>query len=202
MLIQNLKHHFTKKIKGVIHIGAHLAQEKLWYSENQINNIIWIEANDEFENQLRNIVGEDKIIIVGVDNINGKTNLNISNNGQSSSLLELNLHKKYYPDVFYTETKEINVKRMVDIIKENNINMDDYNFLNIDIQGKELDALKSFDSELHKVDYIYTEVNTNFLYSECSLLNEIDEFLKKFGFDRVEINMTPNEWGDAFYVKK
>ena len=49
--------------------------------------------------------------------------------------------------------------------------------------------------------YIYTEINTNTLYKDCALVSEIDEYLSKYGFIRVETSMTPFEWGDALYIK-
>ncbi len=37
-----------------------------------------------------------------------------------------------------------------------------FNFLNLDIQGAELKALKSMGDYLNNVDYIYTEVNSDY----------------------------------------
>ena len=202
MLIQNLKPFLDKPIKGAIHIGAHLAEEKPWYVENNINNIIWIDANQDYYHPIKNKVGDDIVIISGIGNTSGTHNFFISNNGQSSSLLEFDLHTKHHPDVRFVDTKEIQVARMSDIIKEHNININDYNFINLDIQGSELDALKSFDENLNKIDYIYTEVNVNYLYKNCALMSEIDEYLKKYSFVRVKTEITHWEWGDAFYVKK
>jgi hypothetical protein len=71
------------------------------------------------------------------------------------------------------------------------------------IQGVELKALKSTESYLHSIDYIYTEVNSDYVYKECSLVTEIDDYLKTFGFHRVETSWCENyRWGDAFYCKK
>ena len=56
----------------------------------------------------------------------------------------------------------------------------DYNFLNFDIQGAELKALKSMEEYLPKVDYLYTEVNSDYVYKECALISELDNYLKKF----------------------
>jgi hypothetical protein len=33
-------------------------------------------------------------------------------------------------------------------------------------------------------------------------MNEIDSYLKNYGFERVETNVTRAEWGDAFYIKE
>jgi len=202
MLIQNLNPYLNKPIKGAIHIGAHLAEEKPWYDANSIKNVIWIDANEQYYNQIKDKVGSDLVIITGVGNENGKFKFNISNNGQSSSLLEFDLHKIHHPDVRFVTSIEIDVKRMVDIIDEFKIDITNYNFLNLDIQGSELDALKSFDNLLNNIDYIYTEVNSNYLYKNCALIHEIDDYLKEFYFERVKTEMTHWEWGDALYVKK
>jgi hypothetical protein len=71
----------------------------------------------------------------------------------------------------------------------------------LDIQGAELLALKGFGDFLNKISKVYVEVNTNYLYKNCSLIQEIDDYLLKFKFKRVETNMTQFEWGDAFYIK-
>jgi hypothetical protein len=87
------------------------------------------------------------------------------------------------------------------LLSENSIDLNNYNFINIDIQGAELLALKSFGKLLDNFKYIYTEINTNNLYKDCALVSEIDEYLSKYGFIRVETSMTEFEWGDALYIK-
>lgn len=203
MLITNFKTHITTPIKGCIHIGAHHGEEKQIYIENNINNVIWIEANPEYENIIKEKTNnEDLVIIRGVGNTKRTVNFNISNNGQSSSILDLELHKVMHPDVFYVKSIEINEDRMVNIIEEFGINIDEYNFLNLDIQGYELEAIKGFDTLIQKFDYIYTEVNSGPLYSNCALMPDIDDYLSNYGFIRIETSMTPYSWGDAIYVKK
>ena len=71
----------------------------------------------------------------------------------------------------------------------------------MDIQGAELLALKGSSDTLKNIDYVYLEVNEKELYTGCGLLSEVDEYLKEKGFTRVEINMTPHGWGDAFYTR-
>ena len=80
--------------------------------------------------------------------------------------------------------------------------MNKYNFLNLDIQGAELLALKGFLKGLEKIEYVYTEVNSGEVYKDCAKIEELDFFLKEYNFERVETNMTQYEWGDAFYRKK
>ena len=34
---------------------------------------------------------------------------------------------------------------------------------------------------LNNVDYIYSEVNSDYVYKNCALVTELDEYLLKFG---------------------
>jgi len=127
--------------------------------------------------------------------------LNISNNGQSSSILELGTHKKHYPYIKYIDTIKVKNKRIDTMYKEDNIPNTFANFLNIDIQGAELLALKGTGKILHNFDYVYLEVNRDYVYKNCALIKEIDDYLFKFNFKRVESKWTHENWGDALYIK-
>ena len=83
----------------------------------------------------------------------------------------------------------------------------EFNFLNFDIQGAELKALKGMGEYLNKVDYVYVELNSDYVYEKCNLIEEIDEYLLKFNFKRVETSWFGGDvnlfnWGDGFYIQK
>jgi hypothetical protein len=45
-------------------------------------------------------------------------------------------------------------------------------------------------------------VNSDYVYKDCAIVDEIDEYLKLFGFQRVETQWCGDcRWGDAFYIK-
>jgi len=191
--------------KGVIHIGAHLMEEKDDYLSYGLNNTIWVEANpkiyDEFSH-INNQNTNEKIYNFAISDVdNEKYKFNVTNNGQSSSILELDKHMLYHPHIYVTEILEVESKRMDTLIKENNINIIDYDFINLDIQGAELLAIKGFGELLHNIKFIYTEINTNSIYKNCALVNEIDDYLHTHNFKRVETSLTEFEWGDALYLK-
>ena len=76
------------------------------------------------------------------------------------------------------------------------------NFLNIDIQGAELLALKGMGDLIKEYDYLYLEVNSEEVYMGCGLITEIDIYLEKYNFKRVETKWWGNAgWGDAFYIR-
>lgn len=190
--------------KGIIHIGAHLMEERDVYLQNEIENIVWIEANPEVFSNIKHVNNNSNeyafnYAITDVDFEN--VELKVTNNGQSSSILDLYLHKKYHPNIYVINTISVLTITMNTLLMNKNLNIDNYDFINLDIQGAELLALKGFGNLLNKVKYIYTEVNINDIYKNCALLDQIDDYLKFFNFSRVEIKMTEYEWGDALYIK-
>ena len=132
----------------------------------------------------------------------GEKTLNIANNGESSSILEFGTHKGSYPDIIYTSKIKVNTKPIDAWLDENKLKRNFFNFLNIDIQGYELEALKGMKKQLKIVDYIYIEVNFCEVYKGCPNISEIDNFLSNFSFQRVGTLKTKYGWGDAIYAKE
>lgn len=192
---------YNIKFKGILHVGAHECEELKDYEKYlPRNKILWIEAlSDKVQfckNTYNNILIENAVVSDKVESLR----FNVSNNGQSSSILEFGLHSHFHPHVVYVNNFEVETKLLKDIICNYNI---DYNFLNLDIQGAELKALKGMSEYLKNVDYIYTEVNSDYVYKDCALIDELDNYLLTFGLQRVETKWCENyRWGDAFYIRK
>lgn len=195
---------YNMKIHGILHIGAHNCEELVAYNEYGIKNseIIWVEANPKLvEQNIR--VDKSRIIknFICSDRDHVKTKLNIANNSQSSSILELGTHAKSYPHIKYNNFVEVNSHRIDTIYNQDKIPKNFANFLNIDIQGAELLALKGMGDLINYFDYIYLEVNRDYVYKNCALVHEIDKYLSKYNFLRVETSWTDAQWGDALYIK-
>lgn len=193
------------KPTGVLHIGAHWGEEAKDYYENGVQKTIWIEANPECISKLSYILQpyHDHLIFNDcISDIDGEeVTLNISNNeGQSSSILQLDYHKIAHPEVHYISEIKCKTKRINTLFKDNELNIEDYSFVNIDIQGLELLALKGMGEMLHKVKYLYLEVNDATLYTDCALYPEIRDYLSTFGFVLKDKVMAGNfMWGDALF---
>ena len=114
-------------------------------------------------------------------------------------MLDFGLHSHYHPQVHYVTGFDGITSLLKDILPKYDIQ---YNFLNFDIQGAELKALKGMEEHLSAVDYLYTEVNSDYVYKGCALIGELDEYLQRFGLFRVETKWTDCKWGDAFYIRK
>jgi FkbM family methyltransferase len=198
--LDDLVKKYNINFKGILHVGAHECEEIKDYDKYiSRDKMLWIEAMKDKvdfckvnypEINIEQAVISDKIEMV---------TFNISNNGQSSSILDFGLHSHFHPHIVFVNSLQMETKLLKDIICNYDI---DYNFVNLDIQGVELKALKSMEEYLHKIDYIYTEVNSDYVYKDCNLIAEIDYYLKEFGFDRVETSWAGDyRWGDAFYIR-
>lgn len=194
------------KPSGVIHVGSHIMQERNAYRNAGLSNIIWIDANDEIVSHIQktftNFADDEKIFSCLISDIdNQDVDFYITNNEQSSSMLKMQTHIKHYPHIVVTNVKKYKTKRLDTLFTENNISFSDRNFINLDIQGAELLALKGCGEIMNSLKYIYAEINEEHLYANGCLIHEMDDYLKTFGFSRVEKVMTPEKWGDALYIR-
>lgn len=200
--LNDLIEKYKLKISGIIHVGAHECEEFPIYKKNNIKNIIWIDAMKDKVDKMKKLMKKNNIFHAVIDiEDNKEIEFKITNNGQSSSILDLGLHQDYYPNIKVIKKIKMKTSRLETLLNKYKINMEQYNFINLDIQGVELNALKSLGKYIFYIDYIYTEINTAKVYKNCSLVNEIDDYLKKVGFKRVETKLTNAKWGDAFYIK-
>ena len=55
----------------------------------------------------------------------------------------------------------------------------------MDIQGSELLALLRANQIINKLDVVYTEINYDYVYEDCALINEIEDYLIKYDFTRI-----------------
>ena len=191
---------YNIEFKGILHVGAHECEEFDDYLKYlPIDKILWVEALPEkvefCKEKYPGVLIENAI----VSDIIEKVKFNVSNNGQSSSILDFGLHSTFHPHVNYVNSFEGETQLLKDILPKYQI---EYNFLNFDIQGAELKGLKGMEEYLPKVEYIYIEVNSDYVYKDCALVSELDEYLSKFGLERVETKWCGDfRWGDAFYIK-
>lgn len=190
-------------IQGALHIGAHECEELPFYNQLGLDNtdIIWIDAipSKVDEAKQRGIPNVYNALITDEDDAD--ILFNISNNGQSSSVLEFGTHAYEHSWVVYVDKIQEKSITVDTFFHRNNIDPSKYNFWNFDIQGAELMALKGAINSIQHADALYLEVNVNELYKNCALIGEIDIFLAQYNFQRVLTNITCHGWGDALYIR-
>ena len=199
--LEDLIKKYNIQFKGIMHVGAHECEEIHIYEKHlPRNKILWVDALYDKVELCKSRYNDLLIECAVVSDKNEIVNWNCSNNGQSSSIFNLGLHKIFHPDIHYVTSEQREAIPLSNFIGNYDIS---YNFINLDIQGAELKALKGMESYLNDVDYIYTEVNCDYVYEGCALINEIDEYLLQFNLHRVETTWFGEcKWGDAFYIRK
>ncbi len=189
--------------KGIIHIGARYAEELKIYKNHDIENILWIEADPEAEIKLkqatRNHPGS-KVAMFAATDLKGPVTLRkTSNDGHSSSILKLKNHLLHYPSIVETKTFEVSGYRLDEYLSQKE--QSKYNVLVLDVQGAELIALRGATGMLNNVDAIIAETNYDELYDNAVLIKDLDAFLAKHKFTRVESSSAGFYTGDALYVQ-
>lgn len=195
---------YNLTFNGVLHIGANVGEERDVYEQLGIHRQVWIEANSEFFKILENNLvdfpfAEAHNYCIG--DVEGKEVMfHVSNNrSQSSSILELALHKVEHPDVDFIQDIPMKMRR----VDQLGLNLEGADLLNIDLQGADLLALKGLGDLIRQFKAVYIEVNKSELYKGCALVEDIDFYLGAYGFEGVEVQWARNKsWGDKFYIKK
>ena len=196
-----LKRKYNMNIKGIIHVGAHYGEELSEYVSNGIQDIILFEPisenfdilSDKVKDLNANIEGHQ----VALGSERGEFTMYVSDNEkQSSSILKPKVHLTHHPHVKFPSTETVEVHLLDDYDSK------DFNFINMDVQGYELEVLKGGTKTLEHVDYVYCEVNRDEVYENNAMIEELDEFLSSYNMKRVETDWAGGIWGDALYIRE
>ena len=202
--ILNLEKLVTKyeiKIEGVIHIGAHFGEENRVYNKLGIKNRVFFEPQSSSFEELKRRLGSTHLLVnkaLGNERKTVKMFIESANKGQSSSILKPTLHLVQYSNIKFDDIEEVEMIRLDDF----GLNMDEFNFISIDVQGYELEVFKGASETLKSIDYIVSEINKEELYENGAKIEQLIEFLSPYGFELVEENWIGGNWGDGLFIKK
>ena len=192
---------YNMNINGIIHIGAHYGEEIVDYINEGIQNVILFEPlSDNFDilhKNSQNLNANIEAYQVALGSEPGEATMYVSDNEkQSSSILKPKVHLSHHPDVKFPSKEEVEVHLLDEYDCHN------YNFLNMDVQGYELEVLKGGSETLKNIDYVYCEVNRDEVYENNAYIEELDEYLANYNMSRVETVWSGGIWGDALYIKQ
>jgi FkbM family methyltransferase len=177
---------FLRKVSGVIHVGANTGQERGLYAKYGLR-VVWIEPiPDVFERLKENLKDYPaqralKCLVTDQDGIEYQFHI-ANNDGASSSILGLKLHKDIWPHVDYERTIRLRSKTLPSLLEEEHVDYSEYDSLIMDTQGSELLVLKGAVSILENFTYIKTEVPDFESYEDCCQLGDIARFLAHHGY--------------------
>jgi FkbM family methyltransferase len=145
-----------------------------------------------------------KVFPCAVSDADGVATFNVaSNDGESSSLLNLGSHRELFPEVTMQTTIQVPTRRLDSVLAEHGLAAPD--LMIIDVQGAEYLVLKSFPpSVLERLRLIYTEVSTEAVYESSGLLPDVEALLAtrftNIGFAAIRADVPMH--GNAVFVAR
>jgi FkbM family methyltransferase len=191
---------YNLKINGIVHIGAHHGEEHSVYKQLNVSNVVYFEPVKKTFEVLKSKISDAVLYNIALGNENKQIEMFVEDADTygCSSILQPSSNYNGIP----FSNKEIVEMRTLD-----SFNFKEFNFLNIDVQGYEMEVLKGAEQTLNSVDYIMCEINRNTHMKEMDYIGAqtveiIQKFLSNYGFVLVEENWTGISWGDGFFIKK
>jgi len=191
-------------IKGAMHIGAFTGEELNSYRGLGLSNTIMFEPQPTLYSLIKErCINEEVVHNVALGSKRSTKDMYVSwreggvqnGSGASSSLLKPKQHLDDHPEVTFPETISVEVHKLDDYYD------DQFNFLNIDVQGYELEVLKGATKTLQNIDAMIVEVNRDEVYEGCPLIEDINKFLVPNGFVLIQVAWQSKGWGDAVYAR-
>jgi FkbM family methyltransferase len=180
----SLINHF--KINKIFDIGANKGQYALEIRKSGYRGeIISFEPTSKAYEILSRRSSNDKKWQVSnraIGNFDGETNINISKNSLSSSILSiLPLHSTSAEDSKYIDLEKIKINKL-DTIFDDYYNPNDNIYLKIDTQGFEKNVLEGSLNSIPKIVGLQVELSLAPLYEGESLFKEMVEYIEKLDF--------------------
>jgi FkbM family methyltransferase len=207
MQLNQILSEYKLEPRGVLHIGAFDGREHKEYRATGIQNMIFFEpVKDNYSRLLRTVPKRQGIQTynIALGNETCLKEMYVEKvKGQSCSFLEPGTHLQLHPHIKFSGKETVGMTKLDSIAFDRSL----FNMINIDVQGYELEVFKGAVETLKTIDIIYTEVNFEEVYKGCCKIEELDAFLKPFGFNRVftkdsKASKERETWGDALYIKQ
>jgi len=200
---------WMKKSKGVLHMGSHRGSEAAvyeWFGKK----VIWIEANPKiFFDLVINIKQykfQKPICALLTNKDNEEKKFYISNNDAASSSIfkfgNLSLGKETLwknKNLKMIDEIKLETKMLDSVIRENNIDIENYDHWVIDVQGAELLVLEGSRNNLKFCNSLYIEVSQGDVYENASQWDDVKKFLNDIGLKPV--NEIQSEHENVLFVR-
>ena len=193
-----------RQLRGVIHVGANTGQERAHYRQYGLR-VLWIEPVPEVFAQLQanlaGMSGQRALCALIADQHGREVDFHVaSNDGLSSSMLELGRHKELWPEVNYQRTLQLRTTTLDAMLRQGQLDpVESFNGLVMDTQGSELMVLKGATALLRHIDFVKTEAADFESYVGCCQLADLAAFLGEHGFAEYRRHRFANRPGLGAY---
>ena len=197
---------FAERVTGVLHCGAHLAEEAPEYDEafGPDVPVWWVEGNpavlDELTAALSPYPNQHLIRALLADVDGDLRDFHVTNkDGMSSSLLEFGTHASLHPDTVFVEHLTLPTRTVDSLIAGHQIT--GVNLLVMDLRGAEGLCLAGASGLLASLDFVMSEVDESEVYVGTVMVDELDRILADF--ERTETQWFSDfGWGDGWWVRR
>ena len=196
---------WLRQLRGVLHVGANTGQERDHYRQYGLQ-VLWIEPVPEVFAQLQaniaGLPGQRALRALVADQEGIEVDFHVaSNQGLSSSMLQLGQHKDIWPEVQFQRTLKLRTTTLAALARDGMLGpLQAYNALVMDTQGSELLVLQGAEAVLQHIDFMKTEAADFESYVGCCQLKDIDAFMREHGFEELSRRrFAEREGGGAYY---
>ena len=181
-------------IEGILHVGMWDFVEHDCYTKLVGHNVIGVEANKFIYETISKPVADR----CGYKSFNACV---YSEDGLEKQFYLANDASSLSP-VGNNSVKVI-TKKLSTLVEENNIDMNQYDFLNIDAEGAELEILKGFEDNLKYINMIFLETSLDDRNNTGASHDVIVEWLKERNFSLAEMSDSYQDerWGDSIFLR-
>ena len=185
----------------IVEAGAQFGEDTQWMSEFWPQGKIYaFEPSPESFPSLQQVALKNTNVVAtqcALSNIQGEFVFYLA--GGASSLLRPT--DSFNTDYFHSDLSNpihVHVTTLNEWVIENNVSHVD--FLWLDMEGNELNALQGAGEVLKNVKLIYTEVNLQRFWENCVTYDELTAWMNDHGFIEIWSDIVPDWHGNALFM--
>jgi FkbM family methyltransferase len=197
----------ASQIRTLYFIGCHTFHEREWFFNTfrHLEHLYLFEPLPNVRAQLeQDFAGHPvvKVFPYAISDHDGQAVFHVTNNLQSSSLLNMKEHKQLFPGVDAIGDIAVPQRCLETVIRDHGLA--DPDLLFIDVQGAEFQVLTGIARErLERVGIVFTEASTVEVYEGAKLLTDLNDYLgSAFHFIGFEDMLGSKVHGDALFLNR
>jgi FkbM family methyltransferase len=185
----------------IIEAGAQFGEDSQWMSQFWPRGIIYaFEPSPESFLELQKVAAKNSNIVAiqqALSNEKGEFPFYLA--GGASSLLRP--QDSFNADYFHSDLDRPIMVPVITLDEWAAINnVDKIDFLWLDMEGNELNALQGAPNSLKNVKLIYTEVNLQKFWNNCALYDDVKAWMNEHGFVEIWSDIVPHWHGNVLFL--
>lgn len=190
----------VKRIHGIIHVGAHLLENRTTYLElfhMKDEDILWVEAVPDFVHEVAPLQIDEipcfsspsnpglKVVCACCSSENHSRTFHCNNYSQTCSLYPFSeQHKQHFPEVKTEEMIPVSCMPLDNIVESVSKKYKTaYNMLVINVNGAEVDVCKGSEKLLSsQIDFLFLTITKGPLYEGTPSMESLRSFLEEQDF--------------------